>query len=225
MDPQRREIADASVLIEERRIHSVAPRTRIDAWIAMDPQRRTPERIVDVSGCVLLPGLVNCHHHLFQTLTRTIGTGAGLELFEWLRLLYPIWGRMDPEAVRISAMTALAELVLSGATTVADHLYLFPNGARLDDTIDAARELGVRFHATRGSMSMGESLGGLPPDSLVESEPAILTDCRRVIEAFHDPAPGSMLRIGLAPCSPFSVSRHLMRETADMALRNVRTTT
>ena len=217
MDAQRREIHDASVLIEDRRIHSVAPSAEIDAWIAADPQHRTPERTIDVSGCVLLPGLVNCHHHLFQSLTRTIGTGSGLGLFDWLRLLYPIWGRMDPDAVRISATTALAELVLSGATTVADHLYLFPNGARLDDEIDAARALGVRIHATRGSMSMGESQGGLPPDSLVESESAILADCQRVIETFHDPAPGAMLRIGLAPCSPFSVSRDLMRETASMA--------
>ena len=143
------------------------------------------------SGCVVLPGLVNCHHHLFQTLTRTIGTGQGRPLFEWLRLLYPIWAQIDPEAVYVSAKTALAELILSGATTVADHLYLFPNGARLDDEIQAAREMGVRFHATRGSMSVGESKGGLPPDRIVEDEDVILADCRRVIEAFHDPRPRS----------------------------------
>jgi 8-oxoguanine deaminase len=217
MDSARREIDDASVLIEGRWIRSVAPCAEIDAWIATDPAHRTPHKTVDVSGCVLLPGLVNCHHHLFQSLTRTIGTGAGLGLFDWLRLLYPIWAEMDADAIRISALTALAELVLSGATTVADHLYLFPNGARLDDEIDAARELGVRFHATRGSMSVGESQGGLPPDHLVEDEDAILADCQRVIESFHDPESGAMLRIGLAPCSPFSVSRELMRETAKMA--------
>jgi 8-oxoguanine deaminase len=217
MDSARREIDAASVLIQGRWIHSVAPSVEIDAWIAADPAHRTPHETVDVSGCVLLPGLVNCHHHLFQSLTRTIGTGAGLGLFDWLRRLYPIWAEMDAEAVRTSALTALAELVLSGATTVADHLYLFPNGARLDDEIDAARELGVRFHATRGSMSVGESQGGLPPDDLVEDEDSILADCQRVIESFHDPDPGAMLRIGLAPCSPFSVSRDLMRETAKMA--------
>ncbi|HYL18359.1 MAG TPA: 8-oxoguanine deaminase [Burkholderiales bacterium] len=217
MDSARREIANASVLIDGRRIHSVGPAAEIDAWIAQDPAHRTPMRTLDLSGCVVLPGLVNGHHHLYQTLTRTIGTSAGLELFDWLKLLYPIWGRMNPEAVRVGTLIGLAELVLSGATTVADHLYLFPNGSRLDDEIDAARAIGVRFHPTRGSMSLGESKGGLPPDNLVEDERAILADCERVIATFHDPAPGSMLRIGLAPCSPFTVSRDLMRETATLA--------
>jgi cytosine/adenosine deaminase-related metal-dependent hydrolase len=217
MDSARREIANASVLIDGRRIHSVGPAAEIDAWIAQDPAHRTPTRTLDLSGCVVLPGLVNGHHHLFQTLTRAIGTSAGLELFDWLKLLYPIWGRMNPEAVRVGTLIGLAELVLSGATTVADHLYLFPNGSRLDDEIDAARAIGVRFQPTRGSMSLGESKGGLPPDYLVEDERAILADCERVIATFHDPAPGSMLRIGLAPCSPFTVSRDLMRETATLA--------
>jgi len=165
----------------------------------------------------VLPGLVNGHHHLYQTLTRTIGTAQGLALFDWLKRLYPIWGRLTPEAARVSAAVGLAELMLSGATTVADHLYMFPNGTRLDDTIEAARALGVRFHPTRGSMSLGASAGGLPPDDLVEDEGAILADCERIIGAFHDPAPGSMLRLGLAPCSPFSVTPALMRESARLA--------
>jgi cytosine/adenosine deaminase-related metal-dependent hydrolase len=173
--------------------------------------------VIDARGCVVVPGLVNCHHHLYQTLTRGIGTGRGLALFEWLKMLYPLWGEMDPEAVRVSATLGLAELLLSGATTVADHLYMFPNGARLDDEIAAAHELGVRFHATRGSMTLGQSQGGLPPDRLVENEQAVLEDCIRVIEEFHDPDPLSMLRIALAPCSPFSVSGDLMRESARMA--------
>ena len=166
---------------------------------------------------MILPGLVNCHHHLFQSLTRTIGTGSGLGLFDWLKKLYPIWAELNPDAVYVSARLALCELVLSGATTVADHLYLFPNGSRLDDEIRAAQEIGVRFHPTRGSMSVGESGGGLPPDRIVEDERAILADSRRVIEAFHDPAPRSMLRIGLAPCSPFSVSPELMIDSARLA--------
>ncbi len=164
-----------------------------------------------------MPGLVNCHHHLFQTLTRAIGTGKGLGLFDWLGMLYAVWGGLDPEASHAGAKLGLAELALSGATTVADHHYLFPNGSRLDDDIAAAREVGVRFHPTRGSMSLGQSKGGLPPDSLVEPEDAILADTERVIAAFHDPQPRSMLRIGVAPCSPFSVTDDLMRESARLA--------
>jgi len=216
MDEDRREISGGSILLRGDTIVRVGPDLDVSEWIAQDVTRH-PRRTVDASGCVVLPGLVNCHHHLFQSLTRTIGTGQGLSLFDWLRLLYPIWAEMDPEAVYVSAKSALAELILSGATTVADHLYLFPNGARVDDEIRAAMELGVRFHATRGSMSLGESRGGLPPDRIVEDEDSILADCRRVIEAFHDPRPRSMLRIGLAPCSPFSVTQHLMRETARLA--------
>jgi cytosine/adenosine deaminase-related metal-dependent hydrolase len=217
MDESRREIPGGSVLLQGGSITRVGTDVEVGQWIAEDVPARNPDRIIDATGCVVLPGLVNCHHHLFQTLTRTIGTGQGRSLFDWLRLLYPIWAEMDPEAVYVSAKSALAELVLSGATTVADHLYLFPNGARLDDEIQAAAEIGVRFHATRGSMSLGESRGGLPPDRIVEDEDAILTDCQRVIEAFHDPRPGAMLRIGLAPCSPFSVTGNLMRETARLA--------
>jgi cytosine/adenosine deaminase-related metal-dependent hydrolase len=171
----------------------------------------------DVRGCVVTPGLVNTHHHLFQTLTRAVPGGQDALLFGWLRTLYPIWARMRPADIRTATRAGLAELALSGCTTSSDHLYLFPNGTRLDDTIEAAGEVGLRFHPTRGSMSIGESQGGLPPDALVEEEGAILEDCLRVIGAFHDPAPGAMVRVGVAPCSPFSVSRELMRDAAALA--------
>ncbi len=172
---------------------------------------------VSARGCVVTPGLVNTHHHLFQTLTRAVPGGQDALLFGWLKTLYPIWARFGPDEIRVSATIGLAELALSGCTTSSDHLYVFPNGARLEDTIDAAREIGLRFHPTRGAMSIGESAGGLPPDSLVEREAAILNDTIRVIDAFHDPAPGSMCRVGVAPCSPFSVSRDLMRDAALLA--------
>ena len=217
MDAMRREIRGGSVFVRGDAIETVGTDADVAAWIAADPVARTPARTVSARGCVILPGLVNCHHHLFQSLTRTIGTGSGLGLFDWLKRLYPIWAELNPDAVYVSARLALCELVLSGATTVADHLYLFPNGSRLDDEIRAAQEIGVRFHPTRGSMSVGESGGGLPPDRIVEDERAILADSRRVIEAFHDPAPRSMLRIGLAPCSPFSVSPELMIDSARLA--------
>jgi 8-oxoguanine deaminase len=217
MDAQRREIRGGSIFIRGAEIETVGSDADVAAWIAADPVARTPARIINARGCVILPGLVNCHHHLFQSLTRTVGTGNGLGLFDWLKMLYPIWSKVDPDAIYVSAKLALCELVLSGATTVADHLYLFPNGSRLDDEIRAAHELGVRFHPTRGSMSVGESAGGLPPDYLVEDEKDILADSRRVLETFHDPAPLSMLRVGLAPCSPFSVTPELMIDTARLA--------
>ena len=217
MDAARREIPGGAVAIEGNAIACVGTTAEVLAWIAADPSRRTPARTLDARGCVVLPGLVNCHHHLFQTLTRAIGTGKGLGLFDWLKMLYPVWNGLDPEAARVSAKLGLAELVLSGATTVADHRYLFPNGSRLDDDIEGARDVGVRFHPTRGSMSLGQSRGGLPPDSLVEEEGAILADTERVIGAFHDPAPRSMLRVGVAPYSPFSVTAGLMRERARLA--------
>ncbi|MFD0979061.1 8-oxoguanine deaminase [Tropicimonas aquimaris] len=172
---------------------------------------------LDASGCLVTPGLVNTHHHLFQTLTRAVPAAQDALLFGWLRALYPIWARMGPEHMRASARLGLAELALSGCTMSSDHLYLFPNGARLEDTIEAASEIGLRFHPTRGAMSIGESAGGLPPDSLVEREAAILADCERVVDAFHDPSDGAMVRVGLAPCSPFSVSRELMRDAAILA--------
>ncbi len=173
--------------------------------------------VIWAKGCVVTPGLVNTHHHLFQSLTRAVPGGQNALLFGWLQTLYPIWARFGPEEMFVSAQTGLAELALSGCSMTSDHLYLYPNGARLDDTIAAAREVGLRFHPTRGAMSIGISAGGLPPDALVQSETAILEDCIRVIDAFHDPRDGAMLRVGIAPCSPFSVSRDLMREAATLA--------
>ncbi len=187
---------------------------------AVGPSSELPEtadEVIDAEGCVVTPGLVNTHHHLYQNLTRAVPAGVDASLFGWLQALYPIWAKMGPEHIRISTQIGLAELALSGATCVADHLYMFPNGARLDDEISAAQETGIRLHATRGAMSIGESDGGLPPDSLVEDEAAILEDCIRVIDAFHDPNPGAMIRVGVAPCSPFSVSRELMRDAAILA--------
>lgn len=217
MDPARREIPDGSVVVQDNAIVAVGNAREMRDWIAVDAAQRTPQRTINARGCVVLPGLVNCHHHLFQTLTRSIGTGAGHVLFDWLKLLYPVWARLDPEAVYVSARLGLSELVLSGATTVADHLYLFPNGVQLYDEIAAAREMGVRFHPTRGGMSLGQSKGGLPPDNVVEDEERILKDSLRVIQDFHDPQKYSMLRIGVAPCSPFSVTAGLMRESAHLA--------
>lgn len=173
--------------------------------------------VIDARGCVVTPGLVNAHHHLYQTLTRAVPGGQDALLFGWLKTLYPIWARFGPEEMFVSAQVGLAELALSGCTLTSDHLYLYPNGARLDDTIAAAGEVGLRFHPTRGAMSIGESAGGLPPDALVEREPAILDDMIRVVDRFHDPRPGAMVRVGLAPCSPFSVSRELMRDAALLA--------
>ncbi|MDE2370207.1 MAG: 8-oxoguanine deaminase [Burkholderiales bacterium] len=216
MDDARREIADGAALTDGAALVAVGPTAEVERWIAAHPDQ-APTRRIDARGCVVTPGLVNCHHHMYQTLTRAIGTGKGLALFDWLKMLYRIWAGLTPDALHASTQVALAELLLSGATTVADHLYLYPNGCRLDDSIDAARMLGVRFHPTRGSMSVGESQGGLPPDSLVEREDAILAESLRLIETFHDPAPRSMLRLGLAPCSPFSVSGELMRESARLA--------
>ena len=208
MDTARREIADGAVFVRGNRIE------RVGTTAEMPP---TADTVIDLAGHVLLPGLVNTHHHMFQTLTRVVPAAQDSELFGWLQALYPLWARLTPEAIRISALTAMAELLLSGCTTSSDHLYTFPNGCRLDDTIDAARDIGLRFHPTRGAMSLGRSRGGLPPDSLTEDEEAILRDTRRVIEAFHDPAPFSMLRVGVAPCSPFSVTETLMREAALLA--------
>lgn len=173
--------------------------------------------VLQAAGCVVTPGLVNTHHHLYQSLTRAVPGGQDALLFGWLKTLYPIWSRFGPEEMRVSALTGLAELALSGCSLSSDHLYLYPNGARLEDTIHAAAELGLRFHPTRGAMSIGESAGGLPPDDLVEEEAAILNDCIRVIDAFHDQREGAMCRVGVAPCSPFSVSRELMRDAALLA--------
>jgi 8-oxoguanine deaminase len=215
MNAARDEIAQGSMLVKDNEIIHIDDHSAMQDYLQQ--QQITADEVINAAGCVVMPGLVNCHHHLYQTLTRTLGTAAGLSLFDWLKTLYPIWGQMDAESVYVSAKLGLVELILSGATTVADHLYLFPNGSRLDDEIAAAAELGVRFHPTRGSMSLGESKGGLPPDHVCDSEEYILKDSQRVIEAFHDTEKFSMCRVGLAPCSPFSVTADLMRQSAEMA--------
>src|SRR3954470_24014665 len=182
-----------------------------------DQLPHTADELIDARGMVILPGLVNTHHHFYQTLTRNLPAAQDANLFTWLKTLYPIWANLTPEAINISSKIAIAELMLSGCTTSSDHTYIWPNGARLDDQIQSARELGFRFHAARGSMSVGESQGGLPPDRVVEDEGAILRDSRRLIEQYHDAGRYAMLRIVLAPCSPFSVSPDLMRESIALA--------
>ncbi len=177
----------------------------------------TGDEVVNAQGCVVTPGMVNTHHHLSQTLTRVVPGGQDALLFGWLQSLYPIWQRFGPEEMFVSAQVGLAELALSGCTLSSDHLYHFPKGVRLEDTIDAAKTIGIRFHPTRGSMSIGESDGGLPPDAMCEKEADILDDCIRVIDAHHDANDGAMIRVGIAPCSPFSVSRELMRDSAILA--------
>jgi len=189
----------------------------IEAVGASEDLPQDADQIIDARGMVVLPGLINTHHHMYQTLTRALPGSQDEELFDWLLRLYPVWGEMSDEAVYTSAFVGMTELVLSGCTTSSDHLYIYPNDSTLDSTIRAADEIGLRFHPTRGSMSFGQSEGGLPPDNLVEDEKDIMADSRRVIEQYHDPKPYSMLRVGLAPCSPFSVTDSLMRETADMA--------
>jgi len=205
MDGDRRELAGADILIRD------------GAIAALGPDLTTTGAVISARGCVVTPGLVNTHHHLYQSLTRAVPGGQDALLFGWLKTLYSIWARFGPEEIHTSALTGLAELALSGCTLTSDHLYLYPNGARLDDTIAAAGEIGLRFHPTRGAMSIGESDGGLPPDTLVEREAEILADATRVIDAFHDPEEGAMVRVGIAPCSPFSVSRDLMRDAALLA--------
>ncbi len=200
MDGARRRIAGGGLFVRDNAIEQVGPTSELPA---------SADRVIDARGMVILPGLVNTHHHLYQTLTRCLAQDDGL--FGWLRTLYPIWARMNGEAVYVSAKVGLAELLLSGCTTSCDHLYLYPNGSRIDDEIRAAEEIGIRFHATRGSMSLGESKGGLPPDSVVEEEDAILRDCQRAIETFHQAERYGMVRVALAPCSPFSVTPDLMR--------------
>jgi cytosine/adenosine deaminase-related metal-dependent hydrolase len=208
MDLERREIPDGGLFARDGLITQVGPTAEL-------PQ--TADEVLDLSGHVVLPGLINTHHHLYQTLTRAVPAAQNANLFDWLRVLYPIWARLTPRAVRVSTQVGLAELALSGCTTAADHLYVYPNGCRLDDQIEAAKEVGLRFHASRGSVSLGESDGGLPPDALVEAEDEIVKDSRRLIEQYHDARPGALLRIVVAPCSPFSVSPRLMRDSAKLA--------
>jgi len=208
MDGERREIASGGLFARDGVIEAVGATADLPA---------EADEILDLSGAVVVPGLINTHHHFYQNLTRAVPAAQDATLFGWLTTLYPIWARMGPEEIFVSAQLALAELALSGCTCSSDHLYMFPNGARLDDEIEAAATIGVRLHATRGAMSIGESAGGLPPDCLVEREAQILEDCLRVIQSHHDPEPGAMVRIGVAPCSPFSVSRELMRDAALLA--------
>ena len=208
MDAERREIARGGLYIEDNQIVAVGSTEALPS---------TADEVLDLTGHIVLPGLINTHHHMYQTLTRALPAAQDAELFGWLRALYPIWARLTPEMIAVSTKTAMAELLLSGCTTTSDHLYIFPNGCRLDDSIEAALEVGMRFHASRGAMSVGESQGGLPPDSVVEAEDAILKDTQRLIETYHDPSRYAMLRIVVAPCSPFSVSRDLMRESAKLA--------
>ena len=207
MDDVRRVLNNYDILISDGQIQKVEKNIRLNGL----------EKVIDAAGCLVTPGLVNTHHHLFQSLTKAVPGGQNALLFGWLKTLYPIWSRFGPEEIRISTILGLSELALSGCTMSSDHLYLFPNGATLDDTIFAAQEVGLRFYPTRGSMSIGESLGGLPPDSLVEKEKDIINDCIRLIDKFNDTSPASMIRLGLAPCSPFSVTRELMRDTAVLA--------
>ncbi|MCJ7696388.1 MAG: 8-oxoguanine deaminase [Anaerolineaceae bacterium] len=208
MDGSDQELHDAGIFCRDGFIEQIGEISELD--IKADAE-------LDLKDHIILPGLINTHHHFYQTLTRAVPAAQNANLFNWLKTLYPIWARMTPEDIRISTQTALAELALSGCTTASDHLYLFPNGSKLDDEIQAASEIGLRLHASRGSMSLGESKGGLPPDSVVDDEDLILKDSQRLIERYHDPKPGSKIQIVLAPCSPFSVTGDLMRQSALLA--------
>jgi cytosine/adenosine deaminase-related metal-dependent hydrolase len=208
MDDARQEIPGGGLYARDGIITAVGP---------SDTLPQTADDVLDASGQVVLPGLVNCHHHLDQTLTRNLPAGQDAELFDWLVAHYRIWARRTPEASRTATLVGLAELALSGCTTAFDHAYLFRNGCRVDDQIGAAAEIGMRFMVSRGSMSRGQSLGGLPPDDCVEGEADILADCERVIGRYHDASHGAMLRVVLAPCSPFSVTDGLLRDSATLA--------
>ncbi len=208
MDDHQREIPDGGLFIRRGLIEEVGPLGELP---------KTADEVLDLKGHIVLPGLINTHHHFYQTLTRAVPAAQDANLFNWLKTLYPIWARLTPEDIFISTQTALTELALSGCTTASDHLYLYPNGSKLDDEIAAASEIGLRLQASRGSMSLGESKGGLPPDSVVDDEGSILKDSQRLIEKYHDAKAGAMVQIVLAPCSPFSVTGDLMRESAKLA--------
>ncbi len=207
MDAARREIHKGALFVRNGVIEAVGTLEEMPA--------QTADEILNLQNHIVLPGLINTHHHMFQSLTRVIAQDN--ELFDWLLTLYPIWRNLRGQHIYVSAKLAMAELLLSGCTTSSDHLYLYANDVKLDNEIRAAQEIGMRFHATRGSMSLGESKGGLPPDTIVEDEDAILRDTQRVIEQFHDANRYAMLRIAVAPCSPFSVTQDLMRESAKLA--------
>jgi len=208
LDDTRRELPNASILVRDGVIEAIGPAAGLPPLA---------DEVIDATGHLVVPGLVNTHHHMYQSLTRAIPQVQDAELFSWLRGLYPIWAGLTPEMVQVSTQVAMAELLLSGCTTSSDHLYIYPNGVRLDDSIEAAQQIGMRFVATRGSMSVGQSQGGLPPDRVVEREDFILQDTQRLIEQYHDASFGAMVNVAVAPCSPFSVSRDLMRESAALA--------
>lgn len=208
MDRDRREIRGGGLFARDGWIEQVGPTETLP---------EAADEILDLRGHVVVPGLINTHHHLYQTLTRAVPDAQDAGLFDWLKTLYPIWARMTPDDIAVSTQLGLVELAISGCTTTSDHLYLFPNGSRLDDEIEAAKPIGMRLHASRGSMSLGESDGGLPPDSVVEDESSILEDTRRLIERYHDPEPGAMTRVVVAPCSPFSVTSNGMAQSAVLA--------
>jgi len=207
-DAADRVLRDASIFVRDGAIEALGPAAALP---------READRVVDARGCIVIPGLVNTHHHFYQTLTRAVPGTQDVELFDWLVALYPVWARLTPAALRSATTVACAELLLSGCTTASDHTYLWPNGCRIDDEIAVARHIGLRFHASRGSMSVGQSHGGLPPDAVVEDEASILADTQRAIETFHDAEPFAMTRVVVAPCSPFSVSPDLMRESLALA--------
>ena len=207
MDRHRRRIPDGALFVRENVIDAVGPTADLPS---------SADTVIEAQGKIILPGLVNTHHHLYQTLTRAVPMAQNANLFQWLKTLYPIWAGLTGEAVYISALVGMAELILSGCTTASDHLYIYPNDTRIDDEIRAAQEIGLRFHASRGSMSLGESQGGLPPDQVVEDEDSILRDTRRAIEEFHQAERYAMIRVVVAPCSPFSVTPDLMREAVSL---------
>ena len=208
MDDAGTELRDASIFIRDNLVEAIGKAVDL-------PQ--TADEVIDARGHLVIPGMVNTHHHMVQSLTRAFPSVQNAELFSWLRGLYPIWAGLTPDMVYTATQTAMAELLLSGCTTSSDHLYIYPNGVRLDDSIHAAREIGMRFVATRGSMSVGTSQGGLPPDNVVEKEDFILKETQRLIEQYHDASHGAMLNVAVAPCSPFTVSQDLMRESAKLA--------
>ena len=208
MDDSRTELRNCSLLIQNGWIEAIGETAELGP---------PADTVVDASQHVVVPGLINTHHHMYQSLTKAIPSVQNAELFSWLQGLYPIWSGLTPEMVLVSTQVAMAELMLSGCTTSSDHLYLYPNGVRLDDSIEAAHNMGMRFVATRGSMSVGQSAGGLPPDQVVEREDVILKDTQRLIETYHDQSFGAMMNVAVAPCSPFSVSRDLMKTSAELA--------
>ncbi len=211
-DDAQTEHHGASVLIRDGTIESVLP-----AGTVTEALRQSVDEVIDARHHVVIPGLVNTHHHMVQSLTRAVPGVQNAELFSWLRGLYPLWAGLTPDMVRVATQVAMAELLLSGCTTASDHLYIYPNGVRLDDSIEAAQTIGMRFVATRGGMSVGESQGGLPPDHVVEKEDFILKETLRAVETWHNPAHGAMTQVAVAPCSPFTVSQDLMRESASLA--------